>query len=144
MINTRAWDQVLKFMFALLIVGALWPASYWFEVNQIRILPAPENGPVILEVDRKIKRNFSADWHVVVRRLTPEGSWVITCVADGATDYLTKAVLPKPLTLDWWTNGECPTLPAGTYRLHTTWQLEPQYVPTKRVTAISNVFEVTK
>lgn len=144
MINTRAWDQLLKVMFIVLIAGAMWPASYWFEVDHISVPNAKVGKPIVMEVQRSIHRPFSADWHVVVRRRTTAGSWVITCAADGSTDYLPEASLPQPTTLDWWTNGRCPSLTPGTFRIHTTWQLEPQYVPTKRVTAVSNIFEVTE
>ena len=51
------------------------------------------------------------------------------------------AVLPVPLTLEWWAPG-CGSLPPGRYLVTTLWDfIEPPF-PIKLVEADSNIFEV--
>lgn len=141
-VHTRYWDRIIALGFLLLLSATFWPTSWWFDVDRVHVRDAKVGEAVIMEVDRNIKRPFDATWDVALRRQTPSG-WVIVCTAQGATDYSPDASFPDPLTLAWWTNDHCgPALTPGRYRLHTTWQLEPDYNPTKRVKRVSNIFEV--
>lgn len=50
------------------------------------------------------------------------GGWSQFCKAEsGVFQYRPEAVLPEPVTLDWWTDGHCPSLPPGPVRIITTW-----------------------
>lgn len=142
-LNVRFWDRLIAMGFLVILMTTLWPASWWFSVTRVYIQDAKQGQPVIMEVDRTIRRSFDATWDVLLRRQTASG-WMVVCAAQGSADYNPDAVFPDPLLLDWWTNGTCgPSLTPGKYRLHTTWQLEPDFNPIKRVKITSNVFEVT-
>jgi hypothetical protein len=125
-----------------LVVSHLWPASYWSDVRGIHVEEQTAGQPVTITIDRVIKRPFVADWNVAVRAATETG-WRIVCTADGGGEYRTDAVLPSPLTLDWWTDGECATLPEGRYQITTLWVLHHSIFPDKVIKEMSNVFEVT-
>ena len=129
----------------LLYFGALqfWPASWWMEVRSVQVTPAiaTAGAEIPMVVDREIVRPFYATWTVNVRNW--DGAWAIFCQSYGGGDYKVGAIFPKKLTLRWWTNGQCPTLPAGKYMLTTTWVIGPLgLMPDKEITVDSNVFEV--
>ncbi|PIE10058.1 MAG: hypothetical protein CSA72_10620 [Rhodobacterales bacterium] len=130
--------------FLLLMLPGIVPAQLWLEVRSVTVPTAQAGAPVALSVNRSIRRHFHADWDVLVRRRSPMG-WLIVCTAHGGGDYRPDAVLPENLTLDWWTEGACPTLARGTYIVTTTWEVEtglPILIPPRRVTAQSNPFIV--
>ena len=119
-----------------------WPASWWFEVRRVLVFDAIAGAEVLMEVDREIHRPFLANWFVVVRRYN-DGAWEVVCTADGSADYRPEAALPDPLTLDWWTQGACPSLPPGRYLVSTIWTIPGRRtLPDKVVQTASNVFTV--
>lgn len=117
----------------------LWPASFWMTVERAVVFDSQEEAPIYMSVDRKIHWPFYGEWHVIVRRVTHDGVEV-TCTAHGAGDYRTDAVLPDPLTLDWWTDGKCPTAEAGYYFVTTIWEIDPWLFPPKRIEETSNTY----
>lgn len=120
----------------------LWPADWWLEVRRVLVFDSVAGAEVIMDVDRVIKRPFLADWFVVVREYD-HGAWEVACTAHGSADYRPDAALPDPLTLDWWTQGACPSLPAGRYLVSTIWTIPGRgTLPDKVVQTISNVFTV--
>ena len=124
------------------LAAHLWPSEWWMSVNRVLVFDSPAGADVAMEVDRTIHRDFTADWSVLVRRYH-EGSWVIACAARGTSDYRPDAVLPDPLTLDWWTNGECPSLSQhGRYFISTIWTIRGNMLPDKTIQTASNVFTV--
>ena len=137
----------LPFALALLWVCGwaathFWPASFWLEVDRVVAANGDRHSPVLMIVDREIKRPFSADWRVVVRSVEATGT-TVHCVATGESDYRPDAVLPDPLTLGWWAwGGECEPLPAGQYIISTRWEIHPGFMPMKVVQADSNVFSI--
>ena len=128
----------------LLLVVHFWPASSWLEVRKVVVGPARAGEPVPMIVDREVNRPFLGEWTVTIRKWS-EGGPVIYCTATGTTQYSTAADLPRDLTLDWWTDGRCPTLSPGKYVIDTTWRINPMlpFLPAKHVQAESNIFEVT-
>lgn len=145
----RTAINYLSFIFAgvLLLAAAavahFWPASYWLEVRSIRVFDSKVGAPVVMAVDRTIKRDFQANWVSTIKRLD-RGKWVSYCTADATTNYDRRATLPDPLFLQWWTFPGCHPLPAGKFILRTTWRIEVDgLVPDKWVTEDSNIFEVT-
>ena len=120
----------------------LWPASWWLEIASVRVADGIEGKPVLMHVERTIHRDFAGTWGVSVRSLTDQGS-MVACAASAVSDYRTGADLPKVLTLGWWTNGRCETLPPGTYLVQTTWQIHGSGIlPAKTVQATSNPFVI--
>ena len=122
---------------------AAWPASWWLTVDRVAVFDTLVPAEIVLFVDRAIHRPFVGEWSVLVRRFD-EGEWTIVCAASGVSDYRPDAALPDPLTLDWWTNGQCGTPSPGRYLISTIWTIKgEQYgLPDKVVQALSNVFEV--
>lgn len=120
-----------------------WPASYWMEVHSVRVADTQVNEPVRLYVEREIKRDFSGTWGVSVRVLDASGTFVM-CAASAISEYRKGTDLPEFVDLGWWTNGQCKTLPAGSYVVYTTWQVHSNGIlPAKTINAASNVFKVS-
>lgn len=147
---TRAmtWPAMLVFgmmayLFAPLLLESQRTAEYWMRVVSVEATTTAAGDSPVLTVERQIVRPFVADWTVVVRKQVGVG-WIISCTAHGGGNYRVDAALPEPLTLDWWTDGQCATLPPGTYQLATLWRLYPRDGVTKRLLVDSNIFEVTQ
>lgn len=125
-----------------LAITHLWPASYWLEVNSVRVADSQANQPVVMYIDRKIHRDFVGVWGVTVRSIQDTGVH-IACASSALSDYKEGAELPEVVTLGWWTNGKCETLPVGVYIVQTTWQIQSNgFFPTKVVTQTSNPFKI--
>lgn len=126
-----------------LTVAQLWPTSWWMEVRSVRVADGRAGQPVIMYVQREIKRDFTATWGVSVRQIS-EGRTFVACAQSAVSDYRRGSDLPEVVTLGWWSNGRCETLPAGVYVLQTTWQIHGAgLLPTKIVRSTSNPFTVT-
>ena len=119
----------------------LWPSSYWMTVSRVHAFDTPYEKDVIMDVGRSINRPFVGHWSVLVRSWSGE-SWDIYCAAQGSSDYRPSAVLPVPLTLNWWTNGQCHTPDTGTYFIATIWSIKHAILPEKTISVESNVFRV--
>lgn len=71
------------------------------------------------------------------------GHGYVVCSESAVSGYLKGADLPNTLTLSWWTNGQCNTLPVGVYIVQTVWQVHGDGIlPAKTITATSNLFKV--
>jgi len=116
-------------------------ASYWMTVGRVTAFDAPFGASVVMEVDRSIRRPFTAEWRVLVRRHDGLG-WQIVCTARGGGNYRPDASLPSPLTLDWWTDGQCPSPPPGQIMVSTTWTINSGLPGVRTVVAESNIFRV--
>lgn len=141
--NTQLFIASLCFL-ALISVAFFWPASWWMRVDLVQAGPAKVGQDVPMIVDRTIVRPFFGEWTATVRRYTPTG-WAWYCGGNGKSIYRDGAELPINLTLDWWTAGGCKTLTEGRYIIETSWEIKPMrgFFPPKRVSATSNIFEVT-
>ena len=136
---------------ALMLVATWWglhifPRSgHWVEFRSMVVADAPLGDPVIMQVDRTIHRPTFGDWHVVVRRQLA-GGWGIDCTASGASDYFPGSALPDPLTLEWWTEGQCALTQPGLYFVTTTWTFRPEWVAGPRVSPplVSNTFRIVE
>jgi hypothetical protein len=122
--------------------GRLWPASWWLDVRSVLAFDSLTGADVMLQVDRKIRRPFTAEWRVLVRRLNPDGRLEIVCAATGGGDYRPDAALPEPLTLRWWTNGQCPHPPPGQVMISTVWTINTGLPGPRQVVTDSNIFTV--
>jgi hypothetical protein len=140
----QSWSAfwIFGIWFAAWMTAHFFPPSFWFTVRQVAVFNSIAGADIILDVDREIHRNFVADWAVLVRRHNG-GQWTVICQAHGTSDYNPSAALPDPLTLDWWTGGECPTLDQGYYIMSTLWTIRGRYgLPNKEIQSLSNVFEI--
>lgn len=80
----------------------------------------------ILDVERTLKQPIHMQFTVRTFQKVPFG-YVETCsMSSGVILYEPGRVLPELVTLDWWTWGECPTLPDGPAMIETTWTPEPR------------------
>lgn len=129
---------------AFIAVTKFWPASFWFDVQTVYVHDSKEDESVLMEVDRTIKRDFVGTWVVSVRKVD-DGRREVVCYASSESNYRHGSDLPPVLTLGWWTNGRCDRLPVGKYVVSTDWNIHASdFWPSKRVSAESNVFEVTR
>ena len=80
----------------------LWPASWWLEIDSVRVADGIEGKPVLMHAERTIHRDFTGAWGVSVRSLTDHGSSV-ACAASAVSDYRIGADLPKYLR---WAGGQ--------------------------------------
>ena len=120
----------------------LWPSSFWLDVRRVAVFDSIAGAEIIMEVDREIHRNFIADWSVNVRRWVG-GHWTLICTARGTSDYRPEAALPDPLTLSWWTDGQCASMREGRYLVSTIWTIRGAGgLPNKTIQTASNVFTV--
>lgn len=134
----RWWPWV---MMLLLLPGQLWPASWWMTVDSVYFSDTHAGEVVPMTLGRTINRPFDADWTVTIRKW--DGGWTVDCVAAGSQPYKPDSVLPKSLTLNWWTWGKCHPLPVGKYEVTAVWRLKTDWpFADKRIEITSNVFEV--
>jgi len=125
---------------ALFLPVGLWPASWWFEVKEINFSNTRQGEAIVMAVDRKVNRGFKGQWSVTVRQWDGAG-WLTYCNASGASNYRTESRFPVPLTLKWWTDGQCHELPVGRYKVTTSWEIDAAVLG-KSITIDSNIFEV--
>ncbi len=140
--STRMFLIMAVWLIAYLGVH-LWPASFWFEVRTVQVQETLENTPILMVVDREIKRPFVAEWVATVRRVSPTKLEPF-CSGSGRNDYSPVQDMPEVPTLEWWTGGKCPTLPAGDYIVDTVWTVEPSipFLPYKHIRNTSNLFHI--
>jgi len=123
-------------------VSSFWPSSWWFDVRSVRVADAFVGEQVVMYVDREIKREFSGRWSAAVRDVGT-GTYAVVCAAGDESVYRMGAELPANLTLGWWTNGRCETLPEGEYVVDTVWRIDTGFfVGDKTIRATSNIFKV--
>lgn len=138
------WQYIVASMLFLAMMGILqfFPSSFWFEVRSVNISNGRVGQDIQMQVDRTIVRDFHALWGATVRKWDGSG-WVTICNASGSGNYRTIAKFPKPLTVDWWTWGQCKINGPGRYHIETVWNIDGLgLMPDKQVSAMSNVFDV--
>lgn len=119
------------------------PALWWYDAKSMIASDAKLGEPVVMYVDREIKRPVFGEWDVILRRRFEDG-WVIVCVAPGTSYYRPNSSMPRPLTLDWWTADQCRPDAPGLYFVSTIWTFDPAWLPGKRKTSplVSNTFRI--
>ena len=127
---------------SVLATVQLWPASWWMEVQSVHVKDTKVGDPILMHVQRDIHRDFSGTWGVSVR-VMDAGKGYVVCSESVVSGYQKGADLPDTLTLSWWTNGQCNTLPVGVYIVQTVWQVHGSGIlPAKTINATSNLFKV--
>ena len=140
-INTTAPWLVVGFFVVPPWLASIEPAENWLAVSGITVGDSDAGSPILMTVNRVIHRPFIANWVATVRRVVGDGVEV-TCTATSTASYRPDAVLPRPVTLDWWTYPIQCVLPPGRYRLDTVWRIDAGGGVTKLVTAESNIFTI--
>lgn len=93
--------------------------SEFFEVHGITA--KREGSTAIFKVNREIHQPITMSYTVRVM-VDKGGRWHQSCFATASPfEYSPDAILPDPIKLDWWTNGDCTTLPEGRVQIWTTW-----------------------
>lgn len=96
----------------------------FFEVHSIEAERV--GNTAVLRVDREIHAPINMAYTVRVMAVE-NGKYQQVCKASSNSFlYMPQAELPDQITLDWWTDGECPELPDGPSQIITTWDPDPQ------------------
>jgi hypothetical protein len=130
-------DLAFNFASALAVAGSAFVGlthivprpilSDYFDVAKLTAVR--QGNTALLTVDRTIKQPLHMGFTVRVLAEGREG-WVEHCaMTSGTILYQPGRSLPDPVTLDWWTWGRCPTLPAGRALIETTWAPEGGLAP---------------
>jgi hypothetical protein len=116
----------------------------WYEVRAVTVMDAVEGDTVQVTVQRSIRRPFTAEWVVTVRKLTAEGLRS-TCTGHGRSQYLEELVQLTTVTLEWWMGRDHPcVLKPGRYVVDSIWTLDlPSFNRPREVAVRSNVFTVS-
>ena len=117
----------LLLLAAYTAIHFLLPSSFWFTVDKFDVLDSIEGDVIEVDYKRTIKREYVADWRVIVRRET-EGGYEQVCSSPvHRQDYDPEQVLKKPVTLKWlaFTDSRCYELPAGKYVVTIAWDINP-------------------
>ena len=100
---------------ALYVAGGAVPVSWWIEVHQVKVSSGATPYDINVKVDREIKRPFSGDYQVEVRRI--DGWHVCTTAHPGDTAVSYKRrdrkdkLWTKGVDLSYWL-GDVPQLEA--------------------------------
>lgn len=129
----RKWFIGLSLAWLGLYAGSagqdLLPTSFWFEVGELGVEGTTQGVCPVMHFDRVIHRPFHGEWIVSLHRQGPGGFvFYETYPVDppGLVDYSPGAVLPDPLTFDWWAwigPDDCNWEP-GIYKVLTQWKIE--------------------
>jgi hypothetical protein len=121
------------------------PIEFWFEVRSVVVSPVQAGEIPHVQVDRMIRRPFTANWIVTLRRGEGDG-FSVYCSRQGRNDYRPFAELPPETDLNWWMDippkDKCPVLLPGTYIVTFAWQIEIEGIAPRIVRIDSNIFEV--
>lgn len=142
----QSWPVfILMSAWLLLWAGVhIMPGRYWLDVRYIQAKNSAAGQAISFIVDREIRHTFYGEWTVSLRRAIGDQGYVSVPCGRGATTYRPDAALPNPVTLEWWTDGACATLPVGRYQISTQWIIYPGWLwPPKTISVLSNVFDVT-
>lgn len=138
---------LLTDFFALLVlawmgIAALPLSSFWFKPELVVVQDAPVKTSPKMGFTREIKRPVLMRYSVIVRDV----HLAVVCESPSPLiEYKPDATLPEDLDLDWWTDGDCPTLPTGTYIVETCWTATERFwglLPDRSACVASNTFRV--
>ena len=147
-IRPKVWDAsviiVAAGAIAWMAIASVLPSSLWLEVRSVYVSDTVAGDVPLMQVDRTIHADVRGEYRVEVQRFE-RGGWLNICAGEGRANYHHDAVLPDPLTLDWWTYpATCsPSLTPGRYRIETRWTLFPDIAPPREVRVLSNIFTVS-
>lgn len=130
------WSLALVVM-GLGLLGAshlreILPASYYYEQGEMLAYDVNQGECPVLDYHRDINNAFHGEWLVSVRQQSLSGGWILVPPTwKGEQDYRTDAVLPDPLTFEWWVWDDsvvCDWEP-GVYKITTQITINPENAP---------------
>lgn len=129
-----------------------WAAFGMAIPTAVKLAPTPQTGDLFavenIRAERDgetlalyVTREIKAPVHMAanVRVMRREGTrWIQDCSATGPTTlYMPDAELEQPVSLSWWTWGQCEAVPDVPLRIVTTWQpTAPGMQPVTHVTEV--------
>lgn len=125
--DERAGLSVVAFMLMFAVVGFVLRGDFWMTVEKMDVQDAIEGEPILIDYERTIRRPFTADWRVQVRRVTGDGLEWVCATPVAREDYDARSRLPRPVTLAWfaWTDPRCHNLTPGQYEISAAWEVNP-------------------
>lgn len=91
----------------------------FFEVNSMSAKRVGDTAALV--VDRVIKVPLIMGYAVRVLSIGDHDATLFCAAQGGPYRYRPDAKLPDPITLDWWTDGQCIAIPQGRVKIETTW-----------------------
>lgn len=135
-----AWGGCVVGLYLLAV--AFPPATFWLEVKSVHVEDSRHGEAALMQVSRAIHRPFEAKWRVELEREVTDGRFLFLRSASGENQYGPQAVLPEPLTLDWWTYPQEWRPMPGHYRIETCWTIRVPGLFDRVTCVVSNTFEV--
>lgn len=141
--RTARLIDALSMLAVVWLGGIVLPLStLWFDPQFVVVSDGPRSESPDIGFAREIKRPVKMRYSVIVRNAD------LQTVCESRSEvfwYKPEANLPENIDLDWWTAGDCPTLPVGLYIMETCWtatELLWGLLPDKTACLASNPFKV--
>ena len=101
--------------------------DFWMSVQKMDVLDTKAGEEILIDYERTLRRPFTADWRVKIRRVTDGGLEWVCATPVSREDYDAKSTIPQPVTLRWfaWTDERCYDLGPGQYVISATWEINP-------------------
>lgn len=116
----------------------------WLSVSSVYVPDHKRGGNPTITYDRTILEEFTGFWIVEVQRKTPEGLFTLECSGSGVNDYEPVDFIPNnQVSFEWFVGTRCKDIPAGEYRLRSSWTLKRLGWPEKSMIVYSNMFKVS-
>lgn len=132
---------------SIILIGLIFthvaPASLWLEVDSVFVDESIVGDQPTMKVERTIHRDFTGSYVVDVEKRNDNGFYTIVCSSFSSVNYNSDAKFPDPITLDWWTFPITCDLGEGTYRVETSWTVNPDWFPKKTISIVSNDFHIS-
>lgn len=152
----RRYKRPLELVVAAFLLAGLpdvlaraWPASIWYELDDVHVSDAPDFDAATVTVQRKINRPFVGAYRVYI---WPADMSAPVCKGGDTLDYhaVSSKVISKSTA--WWAANQIPpcsaVMPPDYYRMSTCIEIHPQsvllsWMPPPRVCEWSNIFKIT-
>lgn len=123
----------------------IWPATWWHEVEQVRVIDAGAGDDFEIVVVGGPLRDFEGSYQVTISEARTGASPAGGEHAGGVRPYSPTAVSnrPSPITISWWAPDiDYEHLPPGDYIMSTCWTVHHPFIffPAKSYCVDSNVF----
>lgn len=145
--DEKAGLSVAGLMLIFAVLGFALRADFWMTVEKLDVQDVTQGEPILIDYSRTIRRPFTADWRVKVRRFTDDGLEWVCATPISREDYDAKSRLPRPVTLQWfaWTDPRCYDLQPGRYEIAATWEINPDGLASimfRRTARVTDTFTI--
>lgn len=143
-LTSAAWWRIViaawMLVFGVSFQDHLKPAGWWMTVSKVHVYDSVVGKSPRMDVDRLIRRPFTARWRAEIEKLEPNG-FSYTCQGSSVNNYGPATQLPADLDLAWWLEKDCFLTP-GQYRVDTVWTIYADNGASKRIRVVSNTFTI--